>query len=1033
MKNNRVENTPSTTSKAVANTISPIGNGVSMPAVQLKLSLKGQAINTYAGSKDDIFFNREELSATIDEIAKSLGQPDASTIIPIIDKMGADHLTHVFSGKVSEQQDALASFLGYALNTGEIPANYADVKTFKQHIKPAESYKLIGAVRYDRPEGLANVDELSLTKSAASEEDFLGGFYTQVLNIKQTDQQPEVADEAKKTDKESIEKGVRIRVPGNYKGKPGSHAAAFGLGGKIEGTAKKLRSYIRWDPAVKNEGTHMIADPLGPDHPLGSTPGGGKTSEWNKARVRMEALSRKQSDYVAGHLLNEQLGGPGTDVRNLAPITSEANANHKQHVEAEVKKMVNKDLKWIFYEVKTERKPLDNTKKKNYDPSVWDDGNYTTSFDCNWGELDEDGNRLKNNNLKLTFTDPTAITKAATNTAVGHKTVTPIAAGNVAKTTKELTHVILNTTIKTRSYLIAAQTLLPEYQKMKDKVAEQEKEVGQQKVELGALYNAISHYKINVDVLSDKEDEKMEAAYDELEGAIQSETDMDAIFNQDISQVAAYSTLKALHTGIISLAVNTAKGDAISAIKNIKKSFDHTPGAPIHPALEQLINLIDQTRHPIEDVVEKQLHKFELEHDKMLAKKLLAADEEIEQRKKEQEDLQEKNRQLEEQHIVLNERQINDAQRINSLEETNAEQQEQLRASELEIAKLKAQLLTSSQQQQLPSYHPPQSTSGYIPRGSSNDRRREQPRFRERESQSYRPSRDLRIPRDSSDEERREQPRFRERESQSYRPSQNQHRPHGSSDDRRREQPRFREWEPQPYRPSQNQHRPHGSSDDRRREQPRFQEREPEPYRLPQNQHRAHGSSHGTKRERPVFQGPQQSSSHPQNVTPSRFEYHKRARKEPSGNISEQQQYPSESGGYADLPPELQHLPIASTSFSFQPPEAYGGSRQYPPPFSFNINFNPQQPPVIDPQEQRRAVANSIWQAACNLFNETYRNYPDLQHALFRLNDPMARFRAFPNDTDYATISEIFVLLKNWPALEAVATQWEKEWNNLKR
>lgn len=97
-------------------------------------------------------------------------------------------------------------------------------------------------------------------------------------------------------------------------------------------------------------GVIMTADPLGPDHPLGSEAGGQKPL--------MDQLPTDPDDYpktnhrfVRGHLLNYDLGGPGKDL-NLFPITSQANSQHSNKVEETVKKWVNENKLWVRYIVK---------------------------------------------------------------------------------------------------------------------------------------------------------------------------------------------------------------------------------------------------------------------------------------------------------------------------------------------------------------------------------------------------------------------------------------------------------------------------------------------------------------------------------------------------------------------------------------------------------------------------------------------------------------------------------------------------------
>jgi len=56
-------------------------------------------------------------------------------------------------------------------------------------------------------------------------------------------------------------------------------------------------------------------------------------------------------NYVQGHLLNHNLGGPGLRF-NLTPINKRANSRHHAIVERDIKRMVLTEKKVVFYEVK---------------------------------------------------------------------------------------------------------------------------------------------------------------------------------------------------------------------------------------------------------------------------------------------------------------------------------------------------------------------------------------------------------------------------------------------------------------------------------------------------------------------------------------------------------------------------------------------------------------------------------------------------------------------------------------------------------
>lgn len=79
---------------------------------------------------------------------------------------------------------------------------------------------------------------------------------------------------------------------------------------------------------------------LTPIHPNGSSPSSGDMGNplWSKVN------KRKQGEgvyYIKGHLLNDNLGGPGNTWDNLTPLTQAANSDHKNHFEKFVKLAVN--------------------------------------------------------------------------------------------------------------------------------------------------------------------------------------------------------------------------------------------------------------------------------------------------------------------------------------------------------------------------------------------------------------------------------------------------------------------------------------------------------------------------------------------------------------------------------------------------------------------------------------------------------------------------------------------------------------------
>ena len=79
---------------------------------------------------------------------------------------------------------------------------------------------------------------------------------------------------------------------------------------------------------------------LTPIHLNGSSPSRGDMGNplWSKV------ATRKQGEgvyYIKGHLLNDNLGGPGSTWDNLTPLTQAANSDHKNNFEKLVKRAVN--------------------------------------------------------------------------------------------------------------------------------------------------------------------------------------------------------------------------------------------------------------------------------------------------------------------------------------------------------------------------------------------------------------------------------------------------------------------------------------------------------------------------------------------------------------------------------------------------------------------------------------------------------------------------------------------------------------------
>ncbi len=115
-------------------------------------------------------------------------------------------------------------------------------------------------------------------------------------------------------------------------------------------------------------GVKMVANPLGPEHLQGGPP---KSSSLKKVMSKLPTNPKLPNNqkYIRGHLLNDNVGGPGEDY-NLFPITANANKEHENKIESVVKQWVNNEKQWVKYEV-----DVSYDKKKN--------GHIDSVFDCN--------------------------------------------------------------------------------------------------------------------------------------------------------------------------------------------------------------------------------------------------------------------------------------------------------------------------------------------------------------------------------------------------------------------------------------------------------------------------------------------------------------------------------------------------------------------------------------------------------------------------------------------------------------------------
>jgi len=132
------------------------------------------------------------------------------------------------------------------------------------------------------------------------------------------------------------------------------------------------------------EGKKMVANNLGPD-----TVGGGSPTNDGVRAISREMTVRTGRRYVAGHLLNSNLGGSGTDTENITAFSSKSNSQHLHYTEKYIKRLV-KAGHYINYTVDTVRDPTSNL---------------ATSMTTKWQRLNdddtpEDGGHIAHFNLE---------------------------------------------------------------------------------------------------------------------------------------------------------------------------------------------------------------------------------------------------------------------------------------------------------------------------------------------------------------------------------------------------------------------------------------------------------------------------------------------------------------------------------------------------------------------------------------------------------------------------------------------------------
>ncbi|WP_166240023.1 DNA/RNA non-specific endonuclease [Paenibacillus turpanensis] len=135
------------------------------------------------------------------------------------------------------------------------------------------------------------------------------------------------------------------------------------------------------------DGVFMEANPLGPDHKMGEEPkskNNGGNYVWHRRTAELQKAAQNKEKYIAGHLLNHHVGGPGNDSRNLTPIPNEVNANMQTEVERPIKGLVNDAKGWIYYRVNvTHSKDVSGLE-------------YPSQLDFLWYQIDKKGIEVAN-------------------------------------------------------------------------------------------------------------------------------------------------------------------------------------------------------------------------------------------------------------------------------------------------------------------------------------------------------------------------------------------------------------------------------------------------------------------------------------------------------------------------------------------------------------------------------------------------------------------------------------------------------------
>jgi len=143
---------------------------------------------------------------------------------------------------------------------------------------------------------------------------------------------------------ENIDKLIKASEPDEAKKTTGINMQLTKLAEEIASlplTSAGTNSEIMYGQKYHEHGSSAFVAFRQAPFPSGSAPMSSSTKTLSKMNIRKQGGSPY---YIKGHLLNENLGGPGNIWENLTPLSSKANSDHKLNFENPVKMAVNGKL-----------------------------------------------------------------------------------------------------------------------------------------------------------------------------------------------------------------------------------------------------------------------------------------------------------------------------------------------------------------------------------------------------------------------------------------------------------------------------------------------------------------------------------------------------------------------------------------------------------------------------------------------------------------------------------------------------------------